>query len=145
MWCNSKCVMLLLTTTIFVFAILPESQAVIYSNSSILEPVPDDTFCGLPVYFKSNIMIKSLTDKDRMREHIQRILRPLAQYIVSDDVKFYGPKRRSDNGFGPESGSADLSGPIDSNNINGQQSIVQLEQFDLPFIQAAQIGAYTFT
>lgn len=114
---------------------MPENEAVIYSNSSALGG-PDDTFCGLPVYFKSNVMIKSLTDKERMHEHIQRILRPLAQYIVNEDVKFYRPKRQSD------SGSADLSGPI---NPNGAESVVSLEQFDLPFIAAAQIGAYTFT
>lgn len=139
MRCDSKCFMLLLSTTsIFLFAMLPQCQAVIYSNSTALLPVPDDTFHGLPVFFKSNIMIKSLNSKEKMREHINRILQPLAQYILSDDVKVYGPKRRRSADFG----SDDLSGPI---NADGPQSIVQVEQYDLPFIAAAQIGAYTFT
>lgn len=117
--------MLLLTT--YLVACVHQSQAVIYSNSTGLEPIPDDTFCGMPVYFKSNIMIKSLNNKEHMHEHIQRILRPLAQYILSEDVKLYGPHRRQDGGGGQT------------------DSIVQVEQYDLPFIAAAQIGDYTFT
>lgn len=144
MWCNSKYLLLLSTTTIFLFTLLPQSQAVIYSNSTALAPVPDCTFHGLPVYFKSNVMIKSLKNKERMREHIERILQPLSQYILSEDVKVYRPKRYSD------SGSADLGGSINGGGgglggANGPESIVQVEQYDLPFIAAAQIGAYTFT
>lgn len=72
-----------------------------------------------------------------MHEHIQRILRPLAQYILSEDVKLYGPHRRQD-GFGGFGGVNGLGGPL-------TESIVQVEQYDLPFIAAAQIGSYTFT
>lgn len=84
-----------------------------------------------------------------MHEHIQRILQPLTQYIMSDDVKVYRPKRYADRG------SADLGGSIDGGGFggggfggggaNGPESVVQVEQYDLPFIAAAQIGAYTFT
>lgn len=128
-WCNAKYFMLLMSTTIVLFTAVPQSQAVIYSNSTRLEPVPDDTFHGMPVYFKSNVMIRSLNNKDYMHEHIQRILQPLEQYILSEDVKLYGPKRRQRR--------QDGGNPADS--------VVVVEQYDLPFIAAAQIGAYTFT
>lgn len=62
-----------------------------------------------------------------MRDHIQRILKPLTPYIVSDDVKLFA-KRRQDGGI-PQ----------------GPENVVQLEQYDLPFIAAAQIGTYTFS
>lgn len=117
-----------MSTTIVLLASLPQSQGVIYSNSTRLEPIPDDTFHGLPVYFKSNVMIKSLHSRNEMHDHIQRILRPLAQYILSEDVKLYGPQRRQDGGGGGQT-----------------DSVVVVEQYDLPFIAAAQIGAYTFT
>lgn len=129
-WCDTTCFMLLMSTTTILLTILPQSQGVIYSNSTRLEPIPDDTFHGLPVYFKSNVMIKSLHNRGEMHEHIQRILRPLAQYILSEDVKLYGPQRRQDGGGGG----------------GGQtESVVVVEQYDLPFIAAAQVGAYTFT
>lgn len=93
-----------------------------------------------------------------MHEHIQRILQPLTQYIMSDDVKVYRPKRYADSGYPdrgfPERGGADLGGSIDGggagggfggNFANGPESVVQVEQYDLSFIAAAQIGAYTFT
>lgn len=116
-----------MSTIIVLFTQLPQSQAVIYSNSTRLEPVPDDTFHGLPVYFKSNVMIRSLHNAEQMHEHIQQILRPLSKYILSEDVTLYGPQRRQDGGG------------------NGQDNVVVIEQYDLPFIAAAQIGAYTFT
>lgn len=139
---------MLLLTTIFTITVLPKSQAVIYSNSTGLEPNPDDTFCGLPVYFKSNTMIKSLQNKDRMHEHIQRILRPLAQYILSEDVKVYGPQRRADY-YGGVGGASSLGGNFGgiggAIGNGGPESVVQVEQYDLPFISAAQIGTYTYT
>lgn len=124
MWCSLKFQMLLLTTLLFT---VHKTSAVIYSNSTALLNVPDDSFYGMPVYFKSNVPFKSFYSKERMRDHIQRILKPLTPYIVSDDVKLFA-KRRQDGGI-PQ----------------GPENVVQLEQYDLPFIAAAQIGTYTFS
>lgn len=114
--------MLLLTTILFTV----HSTSAGYSNSTALTSLPDDSFHGMPVYFKSNLPIKSLHNKEHMRDHIQRILKPLTPYILSEDVKLFA-QRRQDGG------------------ANGPESVVQLEQYDLPFIAAAQIGAYTFS
>lgn len=123
MWCNFKLDMLLLTTLLFT---VHKTSALIYSNATALSFLPDDSFHGMPVYFKSNLPLKSLYNKERMREHIRRILKPLTPYILSEDVKLYAQRRGDKGGYDHE-------------------TIVQLEQYDLPFIAAAQIGAYTFS
>lgn len=120
MWCNSTFNMLLLT--IVLFTSFNCARAVIYSNSTALTSVPDDVFFGMPVYFKSNMPIKALYSKERMRDHINRILTPLAPFIMNGNTRI--AQRRQDGGDG---------------------TVVQLEQYDLPFIAAAQIGTYTFT
>lgn len=126
MWCNLKFQMLFLTALLFT---VNKTCAVIYSNSTALLTVPDDSFHGMPVYFKSNLPIKSLRTREQIRDHIQRILKPLTPFIISEDVKLYA-QRRQDGG---------------TRDSLRSETIVQLEQYDLPFIAAAQIGTYTFS
>lgn len=86
----------------------------------------DDLFHGMPVYYK-NTAIKKFYTQPQMSNHIQQILAPLSPFILSNDNRI--AQRRQDN---TQIGAV---GP----------TIVELYEYNLYHIQAAQIGDYIFS
>ncbi|XP_031616370.1 uncharacterized protein LOC116336581 [Contarinia nasturtii] len=130
MWCNSKSIMLLLTTLLFT---LKTVSALIPSNSTALARMqPDDIFYDMPVYYQSNTPIRQFLSKQQMKRHIEEILKPLEKFIVNEDRRIAVRRKRQDGGqFLP----ALLPPP----------TIVQVEEYKFGFIASAQIGDYNFS
>lgn len=126
MCCNLK--MLLLAIVLFV---LHAASAIEYSNSTALM-VMDEKFHGMPVYYKTNFPVHM--NSLQMRNHIRSILEPLTPYIMDgkSDTRLSRVRRQAPQFFGQLPP------------LNPPPEIIQVEEYKLPFIVAAQIGDYNF-